>query len=259
MRVLPTPSHLSPFVKDILLFSEQEKNTLHHFPFYADGFPGVIYTKSKHPFYLQPTNKKLSNFYLYGQTVEPISLEILGQFEMIILRLYPFAANILLDVDPKVLVDDCYDLTKIENIDTLSMVASLDQTENPDTVINILATYFDKLVKSVSHHPNKRIKLATNIIVKSKGKISIKELRSRLNVGERTFERHFNKEIGVTPKQFAKIIQFSTSLNQIKDEDYLRLSDVGFDSGFADQSHFIRTFKHFTGKTPKEFQKQVFA
>ena len=74
---------------------------------------------------------------------------------------------------------------------------------------------------------------------------------------ERTLERQFLKEIGVTPKQFAKMIQFSSSLKQMTDEDYVNLTDISYDSGFADQSHFIRSFKRYTGKTPKEFQKQL--
>ena len=76
-----------------------------------------------------------------------------------------------------------------------------------------------------------------------------------MHITERTFERQFVAQVGVTPKQFAKIIQFQFSLNQLSEEDCSRLTDVVFDNGFADQSHFIRTFKKFTGKTPIEFQR----
>ncbi len=39
------------------------------------------------------------------------------------------------------------------------------------------------------------------------------------------------------------------------DADYASLTDIGFDSGFSDQSHFIRSFKKYTGKTPKRVFK----
>ncbi|MFV8347795.1 AraC family transcriptional regulator [Flavobacterium sp. ZB4P13] len=32
------------------------------------------------------------------------------------------------------------------------------------------------------------------------------------------------------------------------------LTDISFECGFADQSHFIRTFKQQTGFLPKKFQ-----
>ena len=129
--------------------------------------------------------------------------------------------------------------------------------EDPHATVEILADYFNALLKNASVNLDHSIQLATNLILKSGGILPIKEVRSRLYVAERTFERQFKKEIGVTPKQFAKIIQFSSSLNQITDEAYVRLTEVSYNNGYADQSHFIRTFKRYTGQTPKEFQKQI--
>ena len=55
----------------------------------------------------------------------------------------------------------------------------------------------------------------------------------------------------LAPKHFSKIIQFQVSLNQLQANDYSKLSDIVYDNGFADQSHFIRVIKAYTGKTPK--------
>jgi AraC-like DNA-binding protein len=33
--------------------------------------------------------------------------------------------------------------------------------------------------------------------------------------------------------------------------------EIGYDSGFADQSHFIRTFKKYTGLTPSAYLKMA--
>jgi AraC-like DNA-binding protein len=259
MNLLPVPESIEPFVKDIFLLENQEENTVHNYPFYADGFPGIIYSNSTNPFYLQPKNKKLSDFYLYGQTIEPIILSTKGPFKLYCMRLFPFAVRILLGVDAKVLNDDCYDLRLIENINTDETLKKLFQTEDHSEVLEIIADYFNELLKEASVNPDYRIKLAINLIMKTSGNVSIKEIRERLSVAERTLERQFVKEIGVTPKQFAKIIQFSTSMKQLTEADYVNLTDISYDSGFADQSHFIRSFKRYTGKTPKEFQQQLSA
>ena len=256
MQHLAFPDSLKPFVKEVL-FLESEAAGAQQFPFYADGFAGIVFSKSKNPFSLQPRGKQLSDFYLYGQTIEPMSLDIQGAFKLVALRLYPFAVRILLGVDPKLLNDDCYDLLKVNSVDSQGTLAQLRKTETPDEIVLILSSYFNDLLQHASLNPDYRIKLATNLILKSNGRISIKALREQLCIGERTFERHFLKEIGVTPKQFAKIIQFSSSMNQITENDYLHLTEIGYQNGFADQSHFIRTFKRYTGKTPREFQKQI--
>lgn len=254
---LPIPKSIEPFVKDITVIESNELEVEHKHPFYADGFPGVIYSKSTNPFYLQPRNKKLSDFYLYGQTIEPISLDTKGAFQFTCIRMYPFAVRILLGVDPKVLNDDCFDLMLVENVDTQSTLEKLKLTEDTTEIIEILAHYFNELLLNASINPDYRIKLAINLILKTNGVMSIQEVRNRLHVSERTLERHFLKEIGVSPKQFAKIIQFNATMKQMSEKDFLTLTEIGFDNGFADQSHFIRSFKRYTGKTPKEFQKQI--
>lgn len=257
MKKLAVPKSLQAFVKEIFILNSEVPDTEKKFPFYADGFAGIIFSKSDYPFYLQPMNKQLSDFYLYGQTVEPISLEVKGKFHLIALRLFPFAVRILLGVNPKLLVDNCYDLIQVKGIDTQSSLNQLRASNDKNNWLKILAQYFNELLKNASITPDHRIQLAINLLIKSKGIISIKEVRQQLHITERTFERNFLKEIGVTPKQFARIIQFSASLHQISDDDYVYLTDVSYDNGFADQSHFIRTFKRFTGKTPKEFQKEI--
>ena len=248
---------IEPFGKDICILEMDETDTEKIIPFYADGFPGIVYSKSANPFYQQPKGKKLSDFYLYGQTVEPMTLDIDGAFKLISIRLYPFAVRMLLGVDPKVLKDDCYDLRLVENVDTQQTLEKLEQLEDWDDVIEVLADYFNELLKNASINPDYRIKLATNLILKANGAISIKELRDRLCVTERTLERQFLKEIGVTAKQFSKIIQFRSAMNQMTETDYVNLTEIGYDNCFADQSHFIRSFKRYTGKTPKKFLQQI--
>ncbi len=257
MEQLPVHESIEPFVKDIFLFESNNEKTENKLPFYADGFAGVIYSKSNNPFYLQPRNKKLPDFYLYGQTIEPISLDVKGAFQLVCVRMYPFAVRILLGVDPKGLKDDCFDLLQIENVNTTATLEKLRQTKDTNEILDILAYYFNELLENAATNPDYRIKLATNLILKANGAISIKDIRDRLCVAERTLERHFLNEIGVTAKQFAKIVQFSTSMKQLTETDYINLTEIGYDSGFADQSHFIRSFKRYTGKTPKEFQKQI--
>ena len=257
MNQLPMHKSIEPFGKDISILEMAETDTVKKIPFYADGFPGIVYSKSANPFFQQPKGKKLSDFYLYGQTVEPITLDVDGAFRLINIRLYPFAVRMLLGVDPKLLKDDCHDLRLVENVDTRQTLEKLALLENWEDIIEVLAEYFNALLKTASINPDYRIKLAINLILKANGAISIKEVRERLGVTERTLERHFLKEIGVTAKQFAKIIQFRSALEQMTETDYVNLTEIGYDHRFADQSHFIRSFKRYTGKTPKEFLQQI--
>jgi len=259
MEKLHFPTTMKPFVKEIIFFESADKIAEHKIPFYADGFAGIVFSKSDHPFIIRPQNKVLPNFYLYGQTIIPMKLETTGAFQIYAVRLFPFAVRTLIGVDPKSLNDECYDLMQVEGVDTASNLSALNNASTKSEIVEILADYTEALLKNAGRNPDYRVVLATNMILNSKGDIKISELRERLYITERTLERQFKKEIGVTPMHFVKIIQFHSSMKIMSEEDYINLTDIGFKSGYADQSHFIRSFKKYTGKTPKEFQHLLFS
>ena len=60
----------------------------------------------------------------------------------------------------------------------------------------------------------------------------------------------------MSPKLFSRICRFQSSLQQLRDNDYTKLSDIAFEHEFADQSHFIRTFREFAGFSPFQYQRQ---
>ncbi len=245
------------YVKNIFVFENQEieENTL--LPFYADGYPGIIFQRADNGVILKPRNKKLSEFFLYGQTLTPIELSITGPFQLIVFQLFPFAAKILLGINPRQLNDDCFDLRLLANVNVEKTVGQLKNTRHFPTQKKIVSSFLLSLIQKSTVHPDQRVQLAISLILSSKGKIALKELRENLHVTERTLERQFVEQIGIAPKQFIKIIQFNTSLRQLSEEEYTKLSDIAYENEYADQSHFIRMFKKFTGKTPLEFQKSL--
>ncbi|WP_461534205.1 helix-turn-helix domain-containing protein [Sinomicrobium sp.] len=244
--------NLLPYVNDILVFEEKNQNAETVLPFFADGFPGIVFNVAPNGLYLQHKNKRLSDFFLYGQTINPIELSVKGTYKLIAFQIFPFAVRVLLGVEPKILNDDCFDLTGF--IEQNQQLKNLKKAETTKRQIKIISLFLEEIAKNSSLNPDKSILLAINLIVQFKGKISVSELRNKLFLTERTLERRFVKEVGVTPKVFCKIIQFQNSLAQIKNEASNSLTGIAYENGFSDQSHFIKTFKKYTGFTPSEFQ-----
>ncbi|MFK7811051.1 MAG: helix-turn-helix domain-containing protein [Maribacter sp.] len=251
------PENLRPYVNTIMVMESSAINSHTNIPLYADGYPGLMYYTSTNGCFLLPRKKKLSELFLYGQTIDPVSLDIKGSFKLVVLQLYPFASQYLLNVNPKELNDDCYDLFQLKQINVTAYAEKLRATQVLEEWVAILSALTEELITYHKVPEDDQIQQAIALILEHRGQLSIKTIRDKVYLTERTFERKFNAQVGLSPKQFAKIIQFKSSLQQLTEENYNQLLDISYDSGFPDQSHFIRSFKKYTGKTPSEFLQEA--
>jgi len=250
--IIPGKS-ISLFVKNILVFEEQEKTQKTVLPFFADGYPGLMFQQTENGLLVNPHNKRMPSFFLYGQTIKPIELVMTGTYKLIIFQLYPFVLKSFFDVSPIDINDDCYDLQQVQSaivIDTISKLNHSKQTADRIGIISSLLYFMFQEKRTLLDY---KINQAIKIIIDNKGQTGVGHLCKQLHLNERTFERRFVAAVGISAKQFSRIIQFQQSLEQLTVKDYTKLSDIVYSNGFADQSHFIRVFKAFTGKSPKKF------
>jgi transcriptional regulator GlxA family with amidase domain len=82
--------------------------------------------------------------------------------------------------------------------------------------------------------------------------ITVAEITAIAGVGERHLERLFKQYIGLSPKFFTRIIRFSTIFQLIEQQDP-SWAGLAYETGYFDQSHFIRNFKAFTGEDPSRY------
>ncbi len=81
------------------------------------------------------------------------------------------------------------------------------------------------------------------------------ELPGKLHVTTRTLQRLFKKHVGVSANQFRRFCVFQAAFQQLRGQQFNKLADVAYEHGYADQSHFARSFKEFIDLTPQEYLK----
>ncbi len=94
---------------------------------------------------------------------------------------------------------------------------------------------------------------AINRIRLTGGNVSIDALSHQVFIGKRQLERTFKEILGVSPKMFGRLARFSKAYGLVNGNPAVSWTDISFDCGYADQAHFIRDFKEFTGEAPTVF------
>ena len=76
--------------------------------------------------------------------------------------------------------------------------------------------------------------------------------KNLLNKDYPSWASHGGKHIDLTVRFYE-----SVNINLIQQNNFVSLTDLTYELGFADQSHFIRQFKAFSGMRPREAFKKL--
>jgi AraC-like DNA-binding protein len=85
------------------------------------------------------------------------------------------------------------------------------------------------------------------------GAVSISELRKHIGWSKTRLTTRFAEQVGVGPKQYARLMRFSRALTLVHAET-ASLADVAVEAGYYDQPHLNAEFRELSGFTPREFQ-----
>jgi AraC-like DNA-binding protein len=87
----------------------------------------------------------------------------------------------------------------------------------------------------------------------SGGQQRIEALARDGGLGLRSLQTRFRRAVGLTPKEFARLMRLQATLRALDAGD-AQLSDLAADSGFADQAHATRELRRVTGLAPSRLR-----
>lgn len=106
-----------------------------------------------------------------------------------------------------------------------------------------------------SGKPDGMVQNAWQQIMASKGNRQVSAIAKDLHISQRQLERRFLAAAGASPKQFASLVRFHHALDMAS--AHSNLTSLTYETGYADQSHFIRQFRRYTGLSPRQFFQSV--
>ena len=87
-------------------------------------------------------------------------------------------------------------------------------------------------------------------------RLTLKNLSSQARVSRSLFAREFTSILGVPPHQFILSRRIERAKSLLR-QGALSVTEIAYETGFSNQSHFSTAFKAITGTTPTKFSKQV--
>lgn len=252
-NTITIPDRLKPFVRAVWYIDGSADNAI---PNYADGTPGIVFQQRDTGIFACDNPAKIPGGYVFGQTIKPVILNAPKNCTIIGIAFYPHVLQSIFRFNASEITDNFVDLDLLPDKPSTDAARQLWDTTDPQTQFRIIFRYLEALIDKTGATPDNGLQYAVSRIFQGKEGISFKKIHTELNVSERTFERKFEQHVGISPRLLANIAQFQAALKQLKSGKYTNLSDIAYEHGYADQSHFIRTFKRFTGSSPLQFVKQ---
>jgi AraC-like DNA-binding protein len=96
-------------------------------------------------------------------------------------------------------------------------------------------------------------RLAVQRITRAETGVKIEDVAASLGVSPRHLRRVFTANVGVSPKEFHRMIRLGRVLRSLPTS--ANWSRIAYEFGYHDQAHFIAEFRELVGMTPGRFVK----
>lgn len=250
ITIIPPPPHLSKHVRSFWFAgpSTQQQS----YKVLADGAPGLIFQHHNGHSGISYDGHRLPLAFAYGQATAPGTNYMDAGTSCFGIHFQPHVWKELFRVDACEVTNT---LIELDNLPGFGITEQLLNTTDPLQITKLLG---DCLLQNLAHHPKEDAIIAHSAreIAMHINEVHAQDLPARYNLSQRQYQRRFKQWMGVSPETYIRILKFQQALQAINRQSFSKLSDIGYELGFADQSHFIREFKSFSGYTPKDLLQQ---
>jgi AraC-like DNA-binding protein len=105
------------------------------------------------------------------------------------------------------------------------------------------------LARCTGRAPDPEVSEALGAIDGDPAGVRIAAIAKSVGLSQDALEKRFRRVVGMSPKAFASLVQFRRALDA-HSRSRATLTELALDTGFYDQSHFIRRFQTIAGAPP---------
>lgn len=136
------------------------------------------------------------------------------------------------------------------------------EARTPDAALDVMERALVAAWRAREAHP--AVSFALAAFLRRPDLARVRAVTAAVGLSPRRFIERFKADVGVTPKQYCRVLRFQHAVAQTHAARAVDWTDVALASGYCDQAHFIHDFRAFSGITPTgylagrtEFQNHV--
>ncbi|MBT1705898.1 helix-turn-helix domain-containing protein [Chryseosolibacter indicus] len=179
---------------------------------------------------------------LKGITSKPALFQMEPTYSHVAVSFFPHGIKALFGIDGYETIDAVLDLQHFFPSEVIEKIIGARQTQARISLLDNHLLKRHNVMKTIDSRVINFLHLCPNI---NYGR-QLKDY----GISERQFERKFLQSVGFTPSYYRRVVRFERALYRLQHDDYQSLPNLAYELGYADQSHFNRDFKQFSGLTP---------
>jgi len=247
------PEELRDTIKCFWYNSEDFGHAESGFEVMPDGYAEIIFhfgsgISISHNGVLQP----LPSPFMMGLLNQPAVFRTKNRFEIIAIRCFPWTVFDLLGLPSG------KDGVRIFEHPIAKLQSSLSrfiQAGRIDEAVAEVKQYFVDAQSRIG--VDSMLFKAGLAMSKAKGTMPVSQVAAAAHATVRTLERKFKESSGYTVKDVSGLMRFEQARNHLWLYPNFSLAGLAYKLGYADQAHFSREFKRYSGTTPAAFARNA--
>ncbi len=246
--ILPS-AQLQPFIRYYWILKTNENIDTLTFPI---GCPQLIFHRRSR-FYIPELESDQACFSISGQVNFPARIQSSDDVETIVVVFYPHAIGTMFNIPVSSFYNQEIDGYSLGDKRLNILAEDVLNADDADEAIKMIEKWLLSRLEDIAIYNFKRVGTSLKHLLLD-NTISVESMAQLACLSRKQYERVFFNAVGMKPKEYSSVVRFQKSLwlMQKGNRDF---ADIAYSCGYADQSHFIRECRRYSGATPVELLK----